>query len=202
MKIYKLLIDSPEMPKDTEARWNEKENDYSLFSPDGKEAVKVTLDDDGATVTHWLSMEPWQVENRPEFWELQEEKKEVENEFRCFIPTRREKYFCVDEVGNTVLNINFEFPGDLKRISQGVYRTERAAQMEALRRESMAKRITLSEGEKYFYVHLYQGDIFEAYKEDSIEWEFRFLIGNTHKTREDAQKWKDDGYWEAFNCLF
>lgn len=66
-KTYKLLIDSPEYAKNTEARWNETGGEYDLYFPNG-DAINSTDGRYGA----WMHKS--QIENRPEFWQLQEEK--------------------------------------------------------------------------------------------------------------------------------
>ena len=65
MKTYKLLIDSPEYPKGTEAvqdgRYPDKTT-YTIYTYEyGEKCFGKTLC-------------PFQVENRPEVWELQEDK--------------------------------------------------------------------------------------------------------------------------------
>ena len=95
-KIYKLLIDSPEYPKGTEAvqdgRYPDKTT-YTIYTYEyGEKCFGKTLC-------------PFQVENRPEVWELQEEtldlrspeaermREEARSKRWEFIPNTAERYY-------------------------------------------------------------------------------------------------------------
>jgi len=197
-KIYKLLIESPEYPKGTEAKYDTETKNYDLYLPSGQ--LIEGEDRNGEEYNAWLHV--GQVENRPDIWKLKEEEKEVvENEYRCFIPEPEENFFyiisngVVKEVTNTCSKLY------ISCIEQGVYRTERAAQMEAKRRESRAKAWMPEEHEKYYAVETHNEFISTTTWQNCTIDKDRYLIGNIHRTKEDAKKWKDE-YWEAFNCLF
>lgn len=95
-KIYKLLIDSPEYPKDSYVEWNNYQKAYEMYYKNGKYIY------DGSD-SILLSAE--QVENRPHIWELQEEKLDLRSpeaermreEARSkrweFIPNTAERYY-------------------------------------------------------------------------------------------------------------
>ena len=73
--------------------------------------------------------------------------------------------------------------------------------MEALRRESRAKAWMPEEDEVYFYVYK-EGDERSTYWSSDSRDRSYYKDGNCHPDKQSAQKWKDEGYWEAFNCLF
>lgn len=105
-KTYKLLIDSPEYINGTEARWNDINEMYDIYSPDG------ILDKSESYVTQ---MQPWNIENRPNFWELQEEKldlrspeaEKMREEARSkrwdFVPKNIDKFFFYNVSNNKVV---------------------------------------------------------------------------------------------------
>lgn len=66
MKTYKLLIDSAEYPKGMSVKWNEEAKYYEVYMPNGEKNVDKEGND--------YFIDVWQIENRPNVWELQEEK--------------------------------------------------------------------------------------------------------------------------------
>jgi len=193
-KTYILQIDCAEFPKGTEARWNEQDENYDIFNPNGD--IDIDMDENTTFLANW------KVENRPEVWKLVEEEKEVvENEFRAFIPKPEETFFYImsDGVVKKVTNTCSKI--DISCTEQGVYRTGHAAQMEEKRRESRAN-AWMPEDRKIYYFISDDGDIENhIWYCDTLDRSL-YTCGNCHKDEQTAQKWKDDGYWEAFNCLF
>jgi len=109
-KTYKLLIESPEYLNGTEARWNDIDNRYDIYSPDG------VLDETASYITQ---MQSWNVENRPNIWELQEykldlrspEAEKMREESRAtrfdFIPTVGSLVFCYDHAKSKPCRITY-----------------------------------------------------------------------------------------------
>ena len=185
MKTYVLQIDSALYPKGTEAR--ELEN----------ERYEVCINN------FWMSkLLSSQIENRPEVWKLKEEEKYAVNEYLPFIPIKGENYYYVEQGGSIATFIYLGTIYDLNAVKQGVFRTEKAAQMEALRRESRAKAWMPQKREVYYFCGIITGDIESEIYDPTHSYNImEFLQGNTHETEAKAQEWKEK-YYEAFNVLF
>ena len=207
-KTYILQIESPEYPKGTQAVFSEENLTSSRYHPDYYALFFPEVNTYGyqhsfGTIRKIL------VDNRPDVWKLQEEKlefttptEEVENEFRAFFPKIGRDYYWVNGIviSKEIYNDTFSHKNVVR---QGAYRTARAAEMEAKRRESRAKAWIPEDGEVYYFVGLRSGNIETGlYKESRSHNLIEFLQGNCHKDAPSAYKWKNDGYWEAFNCLF
>jgi len=228
MKIYKLLIDSPEYPKGTQAVFLEEYLEISRHNPDHYALFFPRVETYGLQHS-FGTIRKILVDNRPDVWELQnlvltvnKSKTEIEhhgktyklspfivpeevvdNEYRAFVPKHGEKYYFIDHQGNVQSTPNMNDRIDNRLIKQGVYRTARAAKMEALRRESRAKAWMPEGNDIYYFVGIITGEIkCEVYEQNRSYNIMEFLQGNCHPDKQSAQKWKDEGYWEAFNCLF
>ena len=106
-KTYKLLIDSAIYPKDTMAEYLEKQEIYHVCKSNTPMATQEQF------------LEIWQVENRPEVWELQEEKldlcspeaEKMRAEARAkrweFVPTVGSLVFCYDHAKNKPCRITY-----------------------------------------------------------------------------------------------
>lgn len=198
MKIYKLLVANPEYPKGTEARWNENDENYDLFLPNGEQ-----IQANNGEFSDYLHK--GQVENRPDFWELVGEN--VVNQYQSFMPAEGERFFFIKNNGwreiDSFSGYMSTYDRHVEAIMDGVFRTKKAAQMELLRRESRAQAWMPGEGENSFYVDLLSEEVRQNYRVPGIKNfnKLDYLIGNLHKSLEDANKWKDE-YFEAFKCLF
>ena len=110
-KIYKLLIDSPEIPNGSYVEWNDYQKAYELYY---KNAKNIYHGSDSIL----LSAE--QVENRPHIWELIEEKLDLRSpaaermreEARSkrweYIPEENDLYYVYDLefINNVFINKN------------------------------------------------------------------------------------------------
>lgn len=187
MKTYVLQIDSALYPKGTEARKTEVERCYDLFSSKNENLNEIVYS--------------FNIENRPEVWKLKEEENKQVNEYLPFIPIKGENYYYVGGAGTTAQDSN-ECSVDNCIAKQGVFRTEKAAQMEALRRESRAKAWMPKKREVYYFCGIITGDIESEIYDPTYSYNImEFLQGNTHETEAKAQEWKEK-YYEAFKVLF
>lgn len=183
MKKYRLLIETAELPKGSIA----KEQENGLYHAHYGD---INFD----KPLHRIS-----IENRHEVWELvsQEPAKEkVENEYLPFVPNEEERCWFIYPEGNITTCLFTDLHNDC--ITQGVFRTEQSAKYEALRRESMSKRYRPKNGERYF-AYDFDGSVVEdvifgphSYSD--------YLLGNCHKTREDAEHYRDK-FGEAWEVL-
>lgn len=188
MKTYVLQIDSALYPKGTEARKTEVERCYDLFSSKNENLNEIVYS--------------FNIENRPEVWKLKEEEKDAVNEYLPFIPIKGENYYYVEQGGSIATFIYLGTIYDLNAVKQGVFRTEKAAQMEALRRESRAKAWMPQKREVYYFCGIITGDIESEIYDPTYSYNImEFLQGNTHETEAKAQEWKEK-YYEAFRVLF
>lgn len=179
-KQYKLLVETADFPQGIII---ESED---LETPDEEAIMYIYTAPD--RTTHMFK--PWQVENRPTVWELIEDEK-VENEYLPFIPVLRETYWFATADGQTSSMRNDMMATDKNRITLGVFRTEQGAKYEALRRESVSKRWKPSEDDFFYYYDfeekkIYQDSAFSLHSDITD-----YLIGNTHKTEQDAAHWAD-----------
>ena len=116
-KIYKLLIESPEYPKGTEARYDTETKNYDLYLPSGQ--LIEGEDRNGEEYNAWLHV--GQVENRPLIWELQEDKldlrspeaEKMREEARSkrwkFVPNRGQYFFIFSLVNETAYEDSWTF---------------------------------------------------------------------------------------------
>lgn len=186
MKKYKLLIESPHMPKGTIVEFDANKRNYVLV------------------LNGIINFSPKQVENRPEVWELVEEstidKTEQGNVYLPFEPGSGEDYCIVDYKGMADMRKNLNQEIGEKHAKQGAFRTEEAAKMEALRRESMSKRWKPEEGDEYWYFLFNDNIACKSVWDNYNTGKGQFFMGNTHKTEEEALEW-GKMYSEAWKVL-
>lgn len=193
MKTYVLQIDSPEYHKGSEAIQDGRYDNKTWYT--------IYFKEDGEIVAG-KPLCVGQVENRPEVWKLKEEEKDAVNEYLPFIPEKQETYYYVEQGGSIATFIYIGTIYDLNAVKQGVFRTEKAAQMEALRRESRAKAWMPKERGIYYFCGIITGDIESEIYDPTYSYNImEFLQGNTHETEAKAQEWKEK-YYEAFKVLF
>lgn len=116
MKTYKLLIDSPEYPKGTEAKYDDFFKSYTIWMYGN---IQVYTVPESFTENVPLVLKREQVENRPEVWELIEDKldlrspeaEKMREESRAtrfeFVPKNGEAAYYYDHGRRLVLAINY-----------------------------------------------------------------------------------------------
>lgn len=179
LKRYKLLIDSPHIPKGT------------IVEFDSNMCVYVVV------LGGIIRFTPQQIENRPEVWEeITEEEEQDVNKYLPFQPKEGKHYWYVDKICGMIC----ECIADDSDGRHNVFSTKEAAEYEKLRQESMGKRWKPQTNEQYFYY------IFRNSEADYNTWTNyetdlrRYFIGNVHKTKEEAEEWGKK-YGEAWRVL-
>jgi hypothetical protein len=189
MKEYKLLVDSPDLPKGSIAIQAD-DGLYDVIYPDGG----------------IIPLKPQQIENRPEVWGLVEEKGEEKSDYkphpyRPFLPGHEKEFYYVAENGRVLkTTMSFSSPYMYGLVFTGVFPTKEGAKMEALRREARAKCWFPNKGDVCYAYDMEMEEVVEyPYSGDDIDAKY-VSMGNVHRTAEGALEWKEK-YLEAFTCL-
>ena len=189
MKQYKLLVDSPDLPKGSIATQAD-DGLYDVIYPDGG----------------IIPLKPQQIENRPEVWGLVEEKGEEKSDYkphpyRPFYPGDGILCWYVGDTGYVIrMKMSFSTAYMYNRVYKGVFPTEEGAKMENLRREARAKCWFPNKGDVCYAYDMEMEEVVEyPYSGDDIDAKY-VSMGNVHRTAEGALEWKEK-YLEAFTCL-
>ena len=180
MKKYKLLIESPGIAKGSVVM----QNDAGFYEIRHELSMYRTIFPDS------------QVENRPEVWEEITEKEEQEvNEYLPFQPKEGEEYWYVDRYGDICQNKACDSCG-----RHNVFRAKEAAEYEKLRQQSVSNRWRPKYNEGYYVYDYETGCIDDDRWVDGNSDLTNCLIGNAHRTEEEALRW-GKMYSEAWKVL-
>jgi len=145
----------------------------------------------------------WEAKCRAKFKAEDEADARAEHEaggFLHFAPKEGQQFFYIeanhDVCRGTAPDDNYIAPAYV-----GVYKNTRAAFMEIKRRESRLLAWMPSKTIKYYYINISNGQVHNTTTDNLNILYANYLLGNCHATKEDAEKWIDDGYYEAFRCL-